>query len=179
TKGFDCRLRPQKKAQRYQELWPMGHCRNIKGESHCLQKAYLSYKSSNLSYRLFKTASQRLGFLCEDRSTCLPPSLLCNGRLDCSHGEDESATYCQTPSSLSQNLIFKCPNQKTWTYVDKVCDTRNDCEDCSDESVSQCPKCSGYRCDTVFFADCACIPRTRCKDGSQDCADWSHENLCE
>ena len=41
TRGFDCRLRPQKKVQRYQELWPMGHHRNIKGESHCLQKAVL------------------------------------------------------------------------------------------------------------------------------------------
>uniref|UniRef100_A0A8I3WI00 LDLRAD1-like C-terminal domain-containing protein n=1 Tax=Callithrix jacchus TaxID=9483 RepID=A0A8I3WI00_CALJA len=88
-------------------------------------------------------------------------------------------TQGQMPNSLPQNLIFKCPNQKTWTYVDKVCDTRNDCGDCSDESVLQCPKCSGWRCDTVFFADCACIPRTRCKNGIQDCADWSDENLCE
>lgn len=45
--------------------------------------------------------------------------------------------------------------------------------------VLQCPKCSGWRCDTVFFADCACIPRTCCKDGIQDCADWGDENLCE
>ncbi|KAM5257521.1 low-density lipoprotein receptor class A domain-containing protein 1-like isoform 1-T1 [Hipposideros larvatus] len=137
-------------------------------------------KPANLPYRRCKTASQQLGFLCEDLTTCLPPSLLCNGKLDCSHGEDESAIYCgQMPSSLPQNLIFKCPNQKTWTYVDKVCDTRNDCGDCSDESVLQCPKCSGWRCDTVFFADCDCIPRTRCKNGIQDCADWSDENLCE
>ncbi|XP_074184937.1 low-density lipoprotein receptor class A domain-containing protein 1 isoform X3 [Rhinolophus sinicus] len=92
-------------------------------------------KPANLPHRQCKTASQQLGFLCEDLTTCLPPSLLCNSKPDCTHGEDESATYCgQMPSSLPQNLIFKCPNQKTWTYVDKVCDTRNDCGDCSDES---------------------------------------------
>ncbi|KAM5331720.1 low-density lipoprotein receptor class A domain-containing protein 1-like isoform 3-T3 [Glossophaga mutica] len=131
-------------------------------------------------YRQCKTASQHLGFLCEDLATCLPPSLLCDGTLDCSRGEDESAAYCgQVPSSLPQNLIFKCPNQKTWTYVDKVCDMKNDCGDCSDESVLQCPKCPGWRCETVFFADCACIPRTRCRNGIQDCADWSDEKLCE
>ncbi|KAI5144357.1 Low-Density Lipoprotein Receptor Class A Domain-Containing Protein 1 [Manis pentadactyla] len=92
-------------------------------------------KPANLPHQQCKTAPQQFGFLCEDLTTCLPPSLLCDGKLDCSHGEDESATYCgQLPSSLPQNLIFKCPNQKTWTYVDKVCDTRNDCGDCSDES---------------------------------------------
>ncbi|KAM5331719.1 low-density lipoprotein receptor class A domain-containing protein 1-like isoform 2-T2 [Glossophaga mutica] len=92
-------------------------------------------KPANWPYRQCKTASQHLGFLCEDLATCLPPSLLCDGTLDCSRGEDESAAYCgQVPSSLPQNLIFKCPNQKTWTYVDKVCDMKNDCGDCSDES---------------------------------------------
>uniref|UniRef100_A0A8C0ZMA9 LDLRAD1-like C-terminal domain-containing protein n=1 Tax=Castor canadensis TaxID=51338 RepID=A0A8C0ZMA9_CASCN len=135
-------------------------------------------KSAN-TYHQCKMASQQLGFLCEDLTTCLPPSLLCNGKVDCSYGEDESATYCgQMPNSLPQNLIFKCLNQKTWTYVDKVCDTRNDCGDCSDQSVLQCSKCSGWRCDTIFFTDCA-IPRTHCKNGIQDCADWSDENVCE
>ncbi|CAO2592847.1 Low-density lipoprotein receptor class A domain-containing protein 1 [Lemmus lemmus] len=71
---------------------------------------------------------------------------------------------------------------------------RNDCGDCSDESVdilsyasknkhdclvSQCPECSGWRCDTVFFDDCACIPRSHCRNGVQDCADWSDETLCD
>uniref|UniRef100_A0A8C6RLX9 Predicted gene 21976 n=1 Tax=Nannospalax galili TaxID=1026970 RepID=A0A8C6RLX9_NANGA len=135
---------------------------------------------ANLPYHQCTTASGHPGFLCEDLMTCLPPSLLCNSRVDCSHGEDESPVYCgQMPNSLPQNLIFKCPNQQTWTYVDRTCDTRNDCGDCSDESVSQCPECSGWRCDTVFFADCACIPRSRCKNGIQDCADWSDENLCD
>ncbi|XP_068941067.1 low-density lipoprotein receptor class A domain-containing protein 1-like isoform X3 [Petaurus breviceps papuanus] len=131
------------------------------------------------SYRQCQTASKQLGFLCDDLTTCLPPSLLCNRQLDCNHGEDESTAYCgQMPSSLPQNLLFQCPNQKSWTYIDKVCDLRNDCGDCSDESDLQCPTCSGWRCNTVFFADCDCIPKERCKDGIQDCADWSDENTC-
>ncbi|KAM9097011.1 low-density lipoprotein receptor class A domain-containing protein 1-like [Sarcophilus harrisii] len=134
-------------------------------------------KPTSPSYRQCQTASKQLGFLCDDLTTCLPPSLLCNRKLDCSHGEDESTAYCgQMPSSLPQNLLFKCPNQKSWTYIDKVCDMRNDCGDCSDESGLQCPICSGWRCNTVFFADCDCIPKVRCKDGIQDCADWSDEN---
>nr|XP_015859720.1 low-density lipoprotein receptor class A domain-containing protein 1-like [Peromyscus maniculatus bairdii] len=136
-------------------------------------------KPADRTYHPCRTASQHPGFLCEDRTTCLLPSLLCDGKMDCEDGGDESAAYCgQMPSSLPQNLIFKCPNRKTWIYVDRVCDIRNDCGDCSDESVSQCPACPGWRCDTVFFADCACIPRSRCRNGIQDCADWSDENLC-
>nr|XP_048297496.1 low-density lipoprotein receptor class A domain-containing protein 1-like [Myodes glareolus] len=137
-------------------------------------------RSASWTYHQCETASQQPGFLCGDRTTCLLPSLLCDGKMDCSDGRDESATYCgQVPNSLPQNLIFKCAGQKTWVYVDRVCDMRNDCGDCSDESVSQCPECSGWRCDTVFFADCACIPRSRCRNGVQDCADWSDETLCD
>ncbi|XP_074138364.1 low-density lipoprotein receptor class A domain-containing protein 1-like isoform X2 [Sminthopsis crassicaudata] len=95
-------------------------------------------KPTSPSYRRCQTASKQLGFLCDDLTTCLPPSLLCNRKLDCSHGEDESTVYCGL----------------------------------------QCPICSGWRCNTVFFADCDCIPKVRCKDGIQDCADWSDENTC-
>ncbi|KAM8812053.1 uncharacterized protein V5649_011992 isoform 2-T2 [Rhynchonycteris naso] len=83
-------------------------------------------KPANWPSRQCETASQHVGFLCEDLTTCLPPSLLCNGKLDCRGGEDESAAYCaQMPGSLPQNLIFKCPNQKTWTYVDKFYSARS------------------------------------------------------
>ncbi|XP_050009769.1 low-density lipoprotein receptor class A domain-containing protein 1-like [Alexandromys fortis] len=95
-------------------------------------------RSASWTYHQCKTASQQPGFLCEDRTTCLLPSLLCDGKMDCSDGGDESAAYCgQVPNSLPQNLIFKCAGQKTWVYVDRVCDMRNDCGDCSDESGNQ------------------------------------------
>ena len=63
---------------------------------------HLSYNLPDWPYRQCKTASQRPGFLCEDLATCLPPSLLCNGKLDCSHSEDESAAYCGEVDRESQ-----------------------------------------------------------------------------
>nr|XP_011728491.1 serine protease nudel-like [Macaca nemestrina] len=63
---------------------------------------YFSSSSEYLPHQQCTTASQQLGFLCKDLSTCLPPSQLCNGKLDCSQGEDESATYCgQMPNRVS------------------------------------------------------------------------------
>ncbi|XP_069075241.1 low-density lipoprotein receptor class A domain-containing protein 1-like [Pleurodeles waltl] len=129
--------------------------------------------------RQCKTASNKSGFLCDDRTTCLSAASVCNRKLDCSGGEDESNEYCgKLPSSLPSGLVFNCANKRSWTYIDKVCDTRNDCGDCSDESELQCPSCSGWRCNTVFFADCDCIPKTRCGDNIQDCTDWSDEVTC-
>ncbi|CAD7678738.1 unnamed protein product [Nyctereutes procyonoides] len=77
---------------------------------------------------------------------------------------DEPQASTPGPQQPPTNPIFKCPDPKTGTNVDKFL---------------QCSQCSGRRCDTVFFADCACIPRTRCRNGIQDRADWSDENLCE
>ncbi|XP_030047805.1 low-density lipoprotein receptor class A domain-containing protein 1-like [Microcaecilia unicolor] len=91
-------------------------------------------KPNSLS-RACKTFSTYNGFLCDDRATCLSASLLCDGKTDCSNGEDESKEYCgNLPISLPQELVFKCANTKSWTYINKVCDSRNDCGDCSDES---------------------------------------------
>ncbi|KAM4809381.1 low-density lipoprotein receptor class A domain-containing protein 1-like [Rhinophrynus dorsalis] len=129
--------------------------------------------------RQCKTASNKTGFLCDNRVRCIEASALCDGKMDCASGEDESTQYCgNLPSSLPENLVFKCANKRAWTYIDKLCDSRNDCGDCSDESALKCPVCSGWRCNTVFFADCDCIAKTRCKDNIQDCTDWSDERSC-
>ncbi|XP_069482646.1 low-density lipoprotein receptor class A domain-containing protein 1-like [Ambystoma mexicanum] len=129
--------------------------------------------------RQCRTTSNTSGFLCDDRATCIPAASLCNEKQDCSNGEDESTEYCgKLPASLPSGLVFSCANKRSWTYIDKVCDSRNDCGDCSDESVLLCPSCSGWRCNTVFFADCDCIPKARCRDNIQDCADWSDEVTC-
>ncbi|XP_053557403.1 low-density lipoprotein receptor class A domain-containing protein 1 [Bombina bombina] len=129
--------------------------------------------------RQCKTASNKTGFLCDDRVMCIAASKLCDGKVDCGNGEDEAAQYCgNLPNSLPENLVFKCANKRSWTYTDKLCDTRNDCGDCSDEAALRCPVCSGWRCNTVFFADCDCIPKSRCRDNVQDCTDWSDEKSC-
>uniref|UniRef100_A0A4W3HU04 LDLRAD1-like C-terminal domain-containing protein n=1 Tax=Callorhinchus milii TaxID=7868 RepID=A0A4W3HU04_CALMI len=129
--------------------------------------------------RQCKTTSDRNGFLCDDRTTCLMSTQICNGKVDCSNGEDEANLYCDNlPMSLPKNLVFLCSDQKSWTYIDKKCNGKNDCGDCSDESGNICPPCFGWKCTTVFFSDCDCIPKSRCKDHIQDCSDWSDENIC-
>ncbi|XP_063312844.1 low-density lipoprotein receptor class A domain-containing protein 1-like [Pelobates fuscus] len=136
-------------------------------------------KNPNTYTRHCKTTMNATGFLCDNRLTCVTASVLCDGKVDCSNGEDESTHYCgNLPNSLPENLVFRCANKRTWTYIDKLCDKRNDCGDCSDESALRCPLCPGWRCNTVFFADCDCIPKTRCHDNIQDCTDWSDELTC-
>ncbi|XP_039613950.1 low-density lipoprotein receptor class A domain-containing protein 1-like isoform X3 [Polypterus senegalus] len=83
------------------------------------------------------------------------------------------------PHSLPSDLVFMCANKISWTYNDNVCDAKNDCGDCSDETTKKCLSCLGWRCNTVFFKDCDCIPKSRCKDTFQDCDDWSDENVCQ
>ncbi|XP_071973385.1 low-density lipoprotein receptor class A domain-containing protein 1-like isoform X1 [Engystomops pustulosus] len=127
-----------------------------------------------------KAPAGQTGFLCDDRSTCIVASALCDGKVDCGNGEDESRRYCgNLPNSLPEGLVFKCASKRSWTYIDKLCDNRNDCGDCSDETALRCPPCPGWRCNTVFFADCDCIPKTRCNDNIQDCIDWSDETICQ
>uniref|UniRef100_UPI00398E7F8F low-density lipoprotein receptor class A domain-containing protein 1-like isoform X1 n=1 Tax=Pristiophorus japonicus TaxID=55135 RepID=UPI00398E7F8F len=129
--------------------------------------------------RQCKTTSDTDGFLCDDRRTCITSTQMCNGKVDCSNGEDESNLYCgDLPNSLPNHLVFMCGNQKSWTYIDQKCDGKNHCGDCSDESEFQCPACSGWRCATVFFSDCDCIPKSRCNDNIQDCNDLSDEKNC-
>ncbi|XP_078723869.1 low-density lipoprotein receptor class A domain-containing protein 1 [Lampetra fluviatilis] len=126
-----------------------------------------------------QTTLNQSGFLCDDRITCISPSKVCNQRSDCTGGADESTQYCSDPANtLPSSIIFLCGDGKTWTYTDKLCDMHNDCGDCSDETASQCPVCGGWRCATVFFQDCDCIPTTRCNDSVQDCVNWSDELLC-
>ncbi|XP_073511137.1 low-density lipoprotein receptor class A domain-containing protein 1-like isoform X1 [Phyllobates terribilis] len=126
-----------------------------------------------------RTLSGQTGFLCDDRTTCIVASAVCDGKVDCANGEDESAKYCgNAPNSLPEGLVFQCANKKSWTYIDKLCDNNNDCGDCSDETAARCPPCPGWRCNTVFFTDCDCIPKTRCHDNVQDCVDWSDEISC-
>ncbi|XP_068117566.1 low-density lipoprotein receptor class A domain-containing protein 1-like [Hyperolius riggenbachi] len=136
-------------------------------------------QNENEYTRECKTSSGTTGFLCDDRTTCIAASSLCDGQVNCANGEDEAKRYCRNlPNNLPEGLLFRCSNRRMWTYIDRLCDGKNDCGDCSDEQVPRCPPCLGWRCNTVFFADCGCIPKTRCFDNVQDCTDWSDELHC-
>ncbi|XP_051785521.1 low-density lipoprotein receptor class A domain-containing protein 1-like isoform X1 [Erpetoichthys calabaricus] len=137
-------------------------------------------RDTGLYTRTCSLQSNSSGFLCDDRTTCLTASRICDGKVDCHNGEDESKLYCgNLPHSLPSDLVFMCANKISWTYIDNVCDAKNDCGDCSDETTKKCLSCLGWRCNTVFFKDCDCIPKSRCKDTFQDCDDWSDENVCQ
>ncbi|KAL2097507.1 hypothetical protein ACEWY4_006714 [Coilia grayii] len=130
-----------------------------------------------------RTSHNGSGFLCDDRITCLPPSVLCDGVHNCPSGADESRHLCSDlPNNLPSNLVFWCGNSQFWIFVDKKCNRMNDCGDCSDEIgiYADCPPCGSqwWPCTPVEFQYCLCIPRSLCKDGRQHCYDWSDEYVC-
>ncbi|XP_055978189.1 low-density lipoprotein receptor class A domain-containing protein 1 [Sorex fumeus] len=129
------------------------------------------------------TPANRTGFLCHDRIHCVPASSVCDGTRTCAHGEDEDEALCRNvPHSLPNFLLASCGDRASWIYSDQRCDGVNNCGDCSDEQspVSECPACGPgwWRCSPTLFKYCDCIPRSLCRDGRQDCADWSDEYSC-
>ncbi|XP_070642597.1 low-density lipoprotein receptor class A domain-containing protein 1 isoform X1 [Bos indicus] len=145
------------------------------------------------------TQTNRTGFLCDDRSSCIPASSVCDGVRACAHGEDEEEALClggnflevkelepglagAVPQSLPGFLVAHCGDPASWIYSDQMCDGINNCGDCSDElsPVTTCPPCGPgwWRCPSTVFRYCSCIPRSLCRDHVQHCFDWSDEYSC-
>uniref|UniRef100_A0A5F9DLP8 Low density lipoprotein receptor class A domain containing 1 n=1 Tax=Oryctolagus cuniculus TaxID=9986 RepID=A0A5F9DLP8_RABIT len=129
------------------------------------------------------TRTNRTGFLCHDRRSCIPASGVCDGIRTCTHGEDEDEALCRdAPRSLPGFLVARCGDPASWIYSDQKCDGTNHCGDCSDElsPVSACPPCGPgwWRCPPTVFKYCSCIPRSLCRDHVQHCSDWSDEYSC-
>ncbi|XP_070224102.1 low-density lipoprotein receptor class A domain-containing protein 1 isoform X9 [Bos mutus] len=129
------------------------------------------------------TQTNRTGFLCNDRSSCIPASSVCDGVRACAHGEDEEEALCRAvPQSLPGFLVAHCGDPASWIYSDQMCDGINNCGDCSDElsPVTTCPPCGPgwWRCPSAVFRYCSCIPRSLCRDHLQHCFDWSDEYSC-
>ncbi|KAM6217045.1 low-density lipoprotein receptor class A domain-containing protein 1 [Rhynchocyon petersi] len=129
------------------------------------------------------TLTNRTGFLCHDRRTCIPASRVCDGVRTCIYGEDEDEHLCRNmPQSLPIFLVARCGDPAFWIYSDQKCDGTNNCGDCSDElsPVTVCPSCGPgwWRCTPTVFTYCDCIPRSLCRDGVQHCSDWSDEYAC-
>lgn len=130
------------------------------------------------------TSNNSTGFLCDDRITCLLPSQVCNSASDCGNGEDEATSLCSDlPNNLPGYLIFRCGNPQFWIYSNLKCNGINNCGDCSDESPSfaSCSFCQGswWTCTPVLYQYCYCIPTSLCRNGVQDCVNWSDEYICQ
>lgn len=59
------------------------------------------------------TQMNRTGFLCNDWSSCIPASRVCDGVRTCAHGEDEEEALCreylrQGPSGIAPNSSSPC-----------------------------------------------------------------------
>ncbi|KAG8518945.1 Low-density lipoprotein receptor class A domain-containing protein 1, partial [Galemys pyrenaicus] len=133
--------------------------------------------------RACMTPTNRTGFLCHDRQSCIPASGVCDGVRTCARGEDEDEALCRdVPQSLPSFLVAHCGDPVSWIYSDQKCDGTNDCGDCSDERspVTACPPCGPgwWRCPSIIFKYCDCIPRGLCGDRVQHCSDWSDEYSC-
>ncbi|XP_069835617.1 low-density lipoprotein receptor class A domain-containing protein 1 [Dendropsophus ebraccatus] len=130
------------------------------------------------------TSDNHTGFLCDDRITCLLPSQVCNSASDCGNGEDEVTSLCSNlPNNLPGYLIFRCGNPQIWIYSNLKCNGINNCGDCSDESESlaSCSICgtsSWWTCTPVLYQYCYCIPTSLCRNGVQNCVNWSDEYQC-
>ncbi|XP_029474720.1 low-density lipoprotein receptor class A domain-containing protein 1 [Rhinatrema bivittatum] len=128
------------------------------------------------------TPDNKTGFLCDDATTCIQASQVCDRIKSCDNGEDEETEMCRNlPNSLPAFLIYKCGNPQNWIYINQKCNGFNNCGDCSDETgSSDCAPCGPrwWSCTSIFYQYCTCIPRSLCRDGTQHCSDWSDEYIC-
>ncbi|XP_050723887.1 basement membrane-specific heparan sulfate proteoglycan core protein-like isoform X5 [Eriocheir sinensis] len=118
----------------------------------------------------------RCKFVCNDRSICVSPYEMCDGKPDCPEGEDEEGCYFDT-------LMTTCDDSpcgdKQCIAKYKVCDGIPDCSDAGDEKdcyddifdKSACSdffKCGDGSC-YFFYLNC---------DGECDCNDCKDEKVC-
>uniref|UniRef100_A0A3B3V7K2 Uncharacterized protein n=1 Tax=Poecilia latipinna TaxID=48699 RepID=A0A3B3V7K2_9TELE len=123
-------------------------------------------------------------FVCKDRRSCVPRSLVCDGRSHCYDGSDEADCRSATAPPL-ESVVLKCrmgskpcKDGRECVLFSHVCDGEIDCMDRSDEEG--CQEMFGHVC----FCEhrCAdgkrCIPKKFLCDGEPDCLDGTDELNC-
>ncbi|XP_046459378.1 flocculation protein FLO11-like isoform X1 [Daphnia pulex] len=110
-------------------------------------------------------------YRCNSDNTCIPERWVCDGRQDCSLGDDEFAC------SRCREEEFRCENENRCLPKRWRCDGSRDCADGSDErdcpSTQECGD-GQFRCGDGL----SCIPLRRVCDGSNHCRDNSDETNC-
>uniref|UniRef100_A0A1Y1JYN2 Sortilin-related receptor n=1 Tax=Photinus pyralis TaxID=7054 RepID=A0A1Y1JYN2_PHOPY len=150
-------------------------CGDNSDEINCTDR---TIKHPMVSTSLNSTPCQQNTFKCGS-GICIPVSQVCDGSLDCVHGEDED--NCQKTHSCSENE-FKCHNSTKCIPATDVCNGRTDCPDGTDElqcSSTNETKPTIYCEDDHFKCDITnCVPHHWRCDGQIDCKDGSDEQNC-
>ncbi len=127
-------------------------------------------------------------WLCNDRRRCIQEKYVCDGKIHCGDGSDNSSALCETwqcPEGMWKCLNDKCIEEK------EVCDgteqllfwEANFKSKCGDGSDLTDELCSKWSCsDTTWKckSDNLCIPRFEVCNGEKGCSDGADENddLC-
>ena len=98
----------------------------------------------------------------------VPLSLVCDGKMDCQSGSDESSCGFIDGKVCSQNL-FQCKSGQC-VPLEARCDLLVDCQDRSDEVGCEI-ECQHKECKSG-----QCLPRSWFHDGMIDCKDGSDED---
>lgn len=96
-----------------------------------------------------------LHFKCP-RSYCVPWSYVCDGKWDCSEGEDES--FCSEAETCRK--LFKCRYSSRCLHLEHVCNSQTQCPYVDDEYFCQFS-------ETVCPSGCACLGK------AMQCIQWS------
>lgn len=86
-------------------------------------------------------------FICQADQTCIPHLLTCNGRNECSDGEDEKLDECASKTKRFCDIgkgEFSCEQDADKMFgsqcvpANKVCDGHVDCQNGKDEGDQWC-----------------------------------------
>ncbi|ODN04628.1 Low-density lipoprotein receptor [Orchesella cincta] len=159
-------------------------CRNGKGcvaaldvcdsERHCKDESeenvqFCSGNYSNLTKNLEQECSAGM-YRCRFGG-CITSKHLCDGRIDCFDGSDETSDICRKNRCLGKK--FRC-DYGGCIKLSQQCNGKGECPDGSDETRGLCEEhiCSlgSFKCNYG-----ACIPGEKVCDGKADCLDKSDE----
>ncbi|ESN90112.1 hypothetical protein HELRODRAFT_194679 [Helobdella robusta] len=110
---------------------------------------------------------------------CVTESSICDGVMDCLHGDDEDG--CTNASTNCLNGYFSCLFIRMCINASKVCDGKEDCLDASDELNCKDAKVpEKINCTSSYFS-CehgGCVRLSNVCDEKWDCVDGSDEDNC-